>query len=78
MCLGVHPLELGDELGCDFLVINDDQVLVVSLLSAVCEVIRAEDDDTLIDDHHLVVHLAWIPIYGHIQPGLLERVKLGV
>jgi hypothetical protein len=68
-------IELGLELPGELRIIDYQQVLVIPLLSVGADIIRSTDDDLLIDDHHLVMHIAWIPVYTNIQTGI-KQIKI--
>ena len=69
-------MEFSDKLLSNIIIVDNEQVLIIPGLSAVGKVVRAKDDNTFINDHNFMVHLALDSIAKNIETSLFERVKL--
>jgi len=64
--LRMYSLKLSHKLRGNFLAVDHDQCFIVFGFGAVGKVVGTKDDDALVNDHHLVMHLTIIAVTQHI------------
>ena len=77
LSFAVNALELDQKLFCTLGAVNDDNIFIITRLGTSAEVIRSRNDNSVVEDDHLVMHQPLIAVQAHIQTGLLERIVLG-